>query len=150
MPTPITWPLASSSSSTPPTAPADPSGLGLDVSTFVNGDLDPTFALIAGPQVVAEAIARRLQTPRGGLPRNPEYGTDLRQWVNASLSPAKRAALQSTIVGEVTADPRVESVDVEFVESGSSLRVSISGTCSAGPFDLVLDVASLTVDLLTA
>jgi phage baseplate assembly protein W len=150
MPTSITWPLASSSSSVAPSGPADPYGLGIDVSTFVDGDLDPTFALISGPRVVAEAIARRLQTPRGGLVRNPDYGTDLRQWVNASLTSARRAALQNAIAGEAGADPRVDTVEVEFVESEGELRVSISGTCAAGPFDLVLDVASLTVDLLNA
>lgn len=152
MPTALSWPLATSSSGSAAQAaasPADPFGLGIDVSTYVDGDLDPTFALITGPRVVAEAIARRLQTPRGGLPRDPSYGTDLRAWVNASLSPARLAALRAAIAGEASADPRVEDVDVEFIQSGSSLRISITGTCAAGPFDLVLDAADLTVEQLT-
>lgn len=150
MPTALTWPLASASSSTQPSTPADPQGLGIDVSTFVDGDLDPTFELITGPRVVAEAVARRLMTPRGGLVRNPAYGTDLRQWVNGSLTNARRAALRSAIAGEASQDPRVESIEVELVEVGSAMRVSITGRCAAGPFDLVLDPADLTVDLLNA
>lgn len=148
MPTSISWPLATSSSPGRQSSPADPSGLGIDVSTFVDGDLDPTFALITGPRVVAEAIARRLTTPRGGLPRHPGYGTDLRRWVNVALTPARRAAVRSAVAGEASADPRVESIDVELVESGSSLRISITGTCAAGPFDLVVDVADLSVEIL--
>lgn len=149
MPTALSWPLASSASTATQATPADPQGLGIDVSTFVDGDLDPTFSLITGPRVVAEAIGRRLQTPRGALVRNPEYGTDLRQWVNASLTPARRAALRSAIAAEASQDPRVDSIDVVLVEDGNSLTVSITGTCAAGPFELVLDVADLTVDLLT-
>ncbi len=52
----------------------------VDVSTFP--DLDSSFTLITGRRVIAEAILRRLLTPRGGLAYDPDFGLDVRGWLN--------------------------------------------------------------------
>jgi phage baseplate assembly protein W len=42
---------------------------------------------------VAEEIRRVLQTKRGAIPMNPDYGSDLHQWVDRSLDGVTRLGL---------------------------------------------------------
>lgn len=123
--------------------------LGTDVSTFP--DLDPTFAPLIGPRVVAEALARRLTTPRGSLLGQPDYGIDVRDALNEGVSRASLFALKASIEAEAEADPRVAEVDVSltFDPAAGSLRIVVAGTTAAGPFELVMAVTALTVEILT-
>lgn len=77
-------------------------------------DLDPYFSLVSGAEGVAQALARRLQTPQGGLLTDPSYGYDLRALVNASLTAADLLAAQSAIEYQCLLDQRVDSVEVQI------------------------------------
>lgn len=77
-------------------------------------DLDPYFSLVSGAEGVAQALARRLQTPQGGLLTDPSYGYDLRALVNASLAAADLLAAQSAIEYQCLLDQRVDSVEVQI------------------------------------
>ncbi len=151
MATSFTWTDPGTTNPAAP-VPAEPT-FGTDFSTFVGGvmDLDPNFALIGGPRVVAEAVARRLMTPRGGLLGTPNYGIDLRAFLNAAMTPDTIASVKAAVQAEATEDERVlsASADVTFTESTQSLRVAVQGLTAVGPFSLVLAVSSLTVSLLT-
>jgi hypothetical protein len=149
--TAFSWTLGTSG--TPASSPASLSTtFGTDFSTFIGGvpDLDPSFTLIGGPQVVAETVGRRLLTPRGSLPGAPGLGIDLRSYLNEGLTPAKLSQLKAAVVAEATEDERVLSATCStvFDAAASALRVSITGLTAAGPFTLVLGVSSLTVALL--
>lgn len=125
--------------------------LGTDISTFPR--LDGTFTPISGGRVVVEAIARRLSTPRGMLSFHPDYGLDLRAWLNASVRDSDIEALRSAIVDECLKDERVfatSRVDVAFDRQTGTARVTIGLVISSGPFTLVLGVSSLSVDILAA
>lgn len=124
---------------------------GSDVSTFP--DLDPTFALITGPRVIAEAVARRLMTPRGGgLHYDLAYGYDVRSLLNGSFSNAQIAAIGGEIEQEVLKDERVlaASVTMRFTQATGSLLITIALTAADGPFTLVLDVTAVSVSILRA
>jgi phage baseplate assembly protein W len=122
---------------------------GSDISTYVNGDLDPTFTVITGPRVVAEAVARRLETPRGRLPEDPNYGYDLRILLNGSFTAADLARHESAIAAEAEKDPRVERADATLsLGADRRLVARVVLHTAEGPFALVLDVSQVSVALL--
>jgi phage baseplate assembly protein W len=82
-------------------------------------DLDPSFLLVSGQEAVAQAIARRLQTPAGGLLGDPAYGYDLRGLVNTARSSAELQAIRAEVEAQCLLDQRVDSADVTLsVDSG--------------------------------
>jgi hypothetical protein len=124
---------------------------GSDVSTTLNGDLDPTFAVITGSQVLAEALFRRLTQPRGGLLSDPNYGIDVRDTLNGAYSEADIARLKSDIERECEKDERVVTAqsDVAFVAITGELRITVSVGTAQGPFTLVLAVNNVTATLIS-
>ena len=104
---------------------------------------------ITNPQIlIGQRIARRLQTPRGALANigdDPNFGYDLRQLVNARLSPATRSQFETQIGAECEKDECVQSATVTIADNGSGeISVSISLQSAAGPFSLVVSVDQLT------
>lgn len=125
---------------------ADPLGsdwLGLD-------DLDPNGELVSGKACVAQDLAHRLSTPRGGLFYDQSYGKDLRAYMEEGLTPERLAALPGEVSQECEKDERVESatVAVTYNNLTEKLSVKISILTAEGPFELVLEVSALTVDIL--
>lgn len=125
---------------------------GVDWSTFTAGvpDLDPTFTGFGGDDLVVEAAARRLITPRGSLPGAPDYGYDLRQHMQARLTPLKLAQIRSAIVSEVTKDERITRAEclAESINSGATMRVRLTVSTTTRSYALVLEVSSVSVTLL--
>src|SRR5690349_16156686 len=78
---------------------------GSDISGFP--DLDPTFSLVSGTTALAQAIARRLESPRGSLWYAPDYGTDVRGRLNDAFTASGLHALQSDIEAECEKDERI-------------------------------------------
>ena len=122
--------------------------LGTDLSGI--SDLDPAMLEVSGRTGLAQAIARRLITPRGRLIDDPNYGFDLTGRVGNDLGPRDIAILESGIEAECLKDERVITADVTVVlGAGGILTVSIGLQDGAGPFTLVLAVSDVTVALLT-
>lgn len=131
---------------------------GTDLSTFAGvGNAvgaDPLFLPISGPRVVLEAVARRLMTPRGALPRHPGYGYDLLSLCSKRMTTVARKRAEADIKAECEQDPRVLSATVvEFAEVAGAphrYRLRISLELAEGPFDLVLGIGDVTVTMLRA
>lgn len=122
---------------------------GIDVSCV--DDLDPTFALVSGPVALAQALARRLATPRGGLFYDGTYGYDLRAILNASVEDfGGTFAIASAVEAECMKDERVAraGATVSFNRGTEKLTVAVAIEGSEGPFDLVLSVDAVTVEIL--
>lgn len=122
---------------------------GQDISTFPG--LDPTFTLIGGPRIVAEACARRLMTPHGALVDAPNYGLDLRAFVNASIDAGTLGRLPDLIAAECEKDERVRGATAQASYGAASMTLTVSVTLelAAGPFTLVLLVTAATLTLIT-
>ena len=125
--------------------------LGTDISTYP--DLDPLFAPISGSRVLAEALLRRFQTPRGGLFYDPDYGTDLRAWLNDSFDANAEgmARLAAAVEAEANKDERVGRATASVSLDLSTNRMTI--TLRVEPregvaFRLVLDVSQVSVALI--
>jgi phage baseplate assembly protein W len=109
-------------------------------------DLSSPGVYVSGNRAVAEAIARRLQTPRGGLIDDPTYGYDLTYFLNAELSTTDLALIQSNTNAECLKDERVTAAATSLTFTGGVLIVTIAVTTSTGPFTLVLSVSSVAAN----
>jgi hypothetical protein len=123
---------------------------GVDVSTFVDGDLDPYFRPLSGPRAVAEAVVRRWTTPGGGLFFDLSFGVDVRELVSRAMTPQAIFALGAQLAAQAEEDDRVQSalVDVSFDGRTRKLTVRAEIRTAHGPFALVVSVDRLSVDIL--
>lgn len=133
-------------------APAEPFGYGSDL--HCDTDIDEAATEIDGddPLVFAQALVRRLDCPRGQLPDDPNYGIDLRAFLNTGVPFSELGSLESQITTELRKDDRVASVaaKVTFSSAGTELTVRIVVTPvdpALGSFRLTLAVTSAAVIL---
>lgn len=120
-------------------------GTDLDLLT----DLTINMRTISGRPALGQALARRLQTPRGRLLKHPNYGFDLAGRINDDLTQAEIAAIASDVEAECLKDERVLACSVSSVFAASTLTVVVTVTDAAGPFALVLAVSAVNVTLVS-
>ncbi len=109
---------------------------------------DLTFprSQVEGEIMMAQAMARRLTTRRGGLFYAPDYGYDLRQFLKGSVPPT--SVINGNIENELLKDDRVADVTAESTFNGTTLEVRVFGNGAEGPFDLTISIDEVTVELL--
>jgi len=120
---------------------------GSDLSTYADvssgiADLDPTFAVIAGPRVVVERIARKLMTPTGSMLK-AGWGFDLRAILQASLTSAQLGQLRGIVSDQILGEPEVADAEVTINYTIQLKRLDIVGTVtlvSGAVFPLVFVV----------
>lgn len=127
----------------------DNPNIGADVSC-VSG-LDPLFTLVTGRTALGQAIARRLQTPRGTLAwigDTADYGDDVRQHLGDDLTPRLASLIASRVEAEALADERVRAATATVTLLAGALRVGLQLADAAGPFRLTLSIDAVTVAVL--
>jgi hypothetical protein len=95
-----------------PQRPQKALGVMVDMSALRSDgtiDLDPGLALVADAQLMNEAVIKRITTPRGGLFYDPDYGVDVREYLNAPIDDARLFELQGLIEAELEKDERISS-----------------------------------------
>lgn len=134
-------------------SPNTDTSLGVDIDAV--NDLPLRFNLVTGNKNLGNAIARRLTTTRGALSNispsyGPNYGFDIRQFLLSGQTPSTLTQMQVAISSEVEKDERVLSVSttVIFNQQLQSAKVTIYVTTQSGPFQLILNVNQVTVDIL--
>ena len=123
--------------------------LGTDVDA--RSDVPLRWGLVSGRSNLNDALARRFISLLGSMPDDPEYGLDLRDYLSAGLTPSGLAQLRNAIVTQAGADPRiqsVDSVDFTFNEGSNALTVVLGLSDGQGPFDLILGINAVTVEIL--
>jgi hypothetical protein len=127
---------------------------GYDTSCV--SDVGLVDVVITSPQlVIGQRIARRLQTPRGGLasvdPEASDFGLDVRQFTLGRMAAASTAQIRNQISAECTKDEEVSAADVTVTTvSGGRMTITIQLTSATGPFTLTLNVTALTVEAIFA
>jgi hypothetical protein len=122
--------------------PVEPYGYGTDLScvsdvTETLEEVDPESAL-----GVAQAAARRLTTARGSLPDDPDYGLDVRGYLNRGVSSREYVDFAGQIKLELLKDDRIEDAAVTVIAPDTtSLSVQVRLT----PFDPSLQPFAFTL-----
>lgn len=131
-------------------------GFGTDLDNSVEGPdglpgLSPMLEVVTGNTLLAQALMHRLETPRGGLLDDPNYGYDLRALANESITTTKLFGTQRAIATELAKDERVTSVQVSlsFDPATSALTIKVAALTAEGPFRLTLEATSLSVRILS-
>lgn len=101
--------LATEPRMVPTPVPGAPLGYGTDLScvTDVTADfaeVDPTSV-----RAIGEAIIRRLISKRGSVLDDPNYGTNVREWLNHPFGPDTLQTYRDAVVTETLKDDRVAS-----------------------------------------
>jgi hypothetical protein len=99
-----------------------------------------------GKRAVAQAIYRRLITPRGmlfGGKDEQDFGLDVIGLIGSSVSPAEKAAIPSRIKAEILKDERVITAEVDM---STDDQIVISAYTDTGPFDLVLSSSAVGLE----
>ena len=140
--------------------------LGKDLSGVA--DLTPHMAESSGRQCLAEALARRLITPRGALFYDLLYGYDVTSELNSDITATDVPRIAANIEAEFRKDERVidAKVTVQFVgkDQVDAARAGVvanpaPGTQGVlvisavvkdgqGPFTLTLAADAVTIQLL--
>lgn len=128
----------------------EPFGYGTDLRcasdlTRTHDTVDPF-----SPVAIAEALARRLETPRGSVPDAPDDGLDLRAYLNQGTAATEIRTLADRIRTECRKDDRVAALRVVVSPSpnGSELDVALRVQPvdpRTGSFSLTLAVSSAAV-----
>ncbi len=126
---------------------SDPHGFGRDLACLQ--DLSPTMEEIEGDAVLEQDLVHRIETPRGGLVDDADYGKDAAGLLSEGLMPGELAALPRQFEAEFRKDDRVESVTSETTRvdarDGVSLRSRFRIETAAGPFRFTTDVSAAGV-----
>lgn len=127
--------------------PVEPFGYGVDTSGVDDwtDTLDEVDAF--SPAGISQALARRLQTPRGTLQDDGTYGLDLRSYLHRPTTLVEVRAIEGTVRGEALKDDRIVDATVTVIlQSLTLLRVRVDCTPAdpntGGPFTLTLAVTS--------
>ena len=121
---------------------------GTDISLYP--DLDASFSTVTGFTLIGQDLARRLETPLGGLFYDSNYGYDVREMVNDASTQANVLKRQSGIERECKKDERILNAraTVTFSPATQTAAVKILIDTALGPFTMILAVTQLTVALL--
>ena len=106
-------------------------------------------------RVVGQRCYHRLITVRGTLRggrHERNFGLDLSGMVGATVDKALTAGMPQRIKNELKKDPEVITVAATIAESTvaglTKWIITIRATTDVGPFELVLSVSEVSVDLL--
>jgi len=120
-----------------------------DLGTCMGCVEDIRPVMVSGRLAHAESIARRFQTPNGGLIDDPTYGYDIAGELNDDVSTLDLARMKARGEAECLKDERTLAATLTLVFANGVLTVTIILTDAQGPFVLVLSVTQLSVQLLT-
>lgn len=126
-------------------------GYGVDVSTFVDGDLSPNFTLVSGERAIAESVLRLWLTKRTTLITDEDAGHQLLEHLSQAIADGD-SSLESTLRLEALRDERVSSIDVAVEVDRAAETLTVTGVIhpadEADPFEFVFQITASRIDIL--
>lgn len=116
-------------------------------------DLEPTLRLVSGVELMRQVAFRRLYCRQGSLLSDPTAETlDVRDFMSMAVESGGLSKIQGLCQAALLGDARIENATVVATFNPRSRKLILNISCigSNGPFELVLSVDSLTVELLRA
>ena len=132
-----------------PVAPQqEDADFGSDIPVF--DDLDETLTLQSGRRVLIDALGRRLLTDKGSLPFHEDYGIDVRNFLNTSITTDSLFTIKDIVERELEDDERVLSAStvVTYDTPTEALSFDVTIQTEEGPFAFTLVVTALTTQLI--
>lgn len=122
------------------TQPINPTDFGTTLSlTF---DLDAMGATVSGLTALAQALIRRITTPRGRLLSDPNYGYDIAGELEDDVTTQQVNAIAANVDAEFLKDQRVfSSVTTVTLQGDGQLDVASQVQSALGPFSLVFSLS---------
>lgn len=119
---------------------------GTDLGSYPSIDFRPRNSR----RNVADALYRRFTTPRAKLKAHPDYGFDLRAFLNETITDDVLVDIKTACEREAEKDERVLSIDVAITFSPTTqiLSIKMEILTAEGPFSMVLTVSSLSIEML--
>lgn len=114
--------------------------LGSDFSGTL--DLDPALRQVSGQRALAEAVVRRITTPRGSFPDFPDYGFDVESLIGSTMTDS---AIRQRITEQAQLEEEVKSCRVTIARNFGAVEISIALKNAEGPFSLTVNVSELGV-----
>ncbi|MDX2122963.1 MAG: hypothetical protein SF070_18125 [Gemmatimonadota bacterium] len=106
---------------------------------------------VQGFDCLRDDLFWRFQTPLGGLFYAPEYGVDIREYVQGAWDADLKFELETVAKDQAERDPRVLQAAAEASQvSLERLRLRLDLQTADGPFALVLEASNLEVSVLYA
>ena len=124
---------------------------GTDISSYP--DYDPLGTLVSGNVGLCQRVAKRLTNPRGAWPWAPSECTDIRAFLNDTLTQERQSSIKNDIQREILREEQVQSVNMTIVVSplstlGQTITIHASGMTRDGPFKFVLNISAVTLQIL--
>jgi len=125
--------------------PSGDLGFGTDFSCW--DDFDPNFSELDpnSPLAVAQDAYHRLNTQRGLIPDDSDYGKDVKTLLQRAFSPngiiETKGQIKSELLKDDRIDPKTLQVNVTADAVNQSLVIDIKGYCTKGPFSLILNAS---------
>lgn len=115
-----------------------------------SGFPDLGFDFESGRKNLAAALGRRLITPRGALFYDPNYGFDVRSYLNRVADEQAKFELATLTEAECEKDPRVLEATAVLTQSDlRNFRLTVNIVPLEGAkFSLVLEVSGVSAKLL--
>ncbi len=112
-------------------------------------DLMADFRTVSGRTALAHALYRRWTSDRGSLLDDPNYGTNLTDWINEDVGTGTIPAIIAAACAEARKDQRVVDIsgEGELLDSGV-LMLKFEVEDGEGPFTLTISVDDVTIELL--
>jgi phage baseplate assembly protein W len=109
-------------------------------------DIDAAWSVTKTPrQALAEAVARRLVTPRGAYADFPDYGFDTSALIGSAL---RDSAIRQRVTEQVYLEEEIQSCQVDIVRTGTAMQINVALEDAEGPFDLTLNISDLGVEAI--
>lgn len=124
---------------------SEPSGFGSDIAGSSDMDANARERSGGDTLVLAEALARRLDCPRGALPGDDGYGIDVRSYLNRGSTNEDIRTLAGQIRNELKKDDRVASLTVRVAPTENAKLLEI--TIRVFPADPNLETFGLTLSI---
>jgi hypothetical protein len=127
-------------------APVAPLAYGTEIACGTEldanmGEVDPNSV-----EAIGMALQRRLITAAGTLWDDPDYGEDIRGFLNRATTADDLRDLSGRVRNEIVKDDRVEVASVRVAMAGTSLSIGATVT----PVNAALGVFTLTFALTDA
>lgn len=125
--------------------------MATDFGTDITAIPALSFEQKTGIANLGEAMARRFQTPPGGLFYDEEYGRDLRELVNRRFTDDMIHEEAAGIAAEAEKDARILAADASLERMGDrDYKLTLTLDTAEGPFALVMAIGAVTVEVLHA